>query len=178
MSAVEIRTDRLLLRGWRESDRDAWAAMSVDPEVMRFFPSLLEREEADAVFDRVATALDERGWGLWAVDLDGEFQGFTGLQPVPFEESFTPAVEIGWRLRRSAWGRGIATEAARASLDHAWTELGLDEVVAMAVGSNSRSLAVMERLGMTRVPGADFDHPRVPDGPLRRHVLFRIARPE
>lgn len=176
MSATTIRTDRLVLRGWQESDRDAWADMSADPEVMEFFPSTLDRRAADSVFDRIAASLDERGWGLWAVEHDGGFQGFTGLQPVPFEAAFTPAVEIGWRLRRSAWGRGIATEAARAALDFAWSELGLDDVVAMAVAGNARSLAVMERLGMAHDPSADFDHPRVPDGPLRRHVLYRIRR--
>jgi Acetyltransferases, including N-acetylases of ribosomal proteins len=173
-----LRTERLVLREWRDADRDAWAEMSADPEVMEFFPSTLDRSAADAVFDRVSASLDERGWGLWAVDHEGEFQGFTGLQPVPFETAFTPAVEIGWRLRRSAWGRGFATEAARASLDFAWRTLALDEVVAMAVAGNARSLAVMERLGMSRDPGGDFDHPRVPDGPLRRHVLYRVTRPE
>lgn len=172
-----IRTERLLLREWRESDREPWAELNADPAVMEFFPALLDRSEADAAFDRISAAIADRGWGLWAVEFDGEFQGFTGMQPVPFQAAFTPAVEIGWRLRRSAWGRGFATEAARASLDYAWTELALDEVVAMAVGRNRRSLAVMERLGMTRDLDHDFDHPRVPEGPLRRHVLYRVRRP-
>ena len=174
--SVTLRTERLVLREWREADRDAWAAMSADPEVMEFFPATLDRVAADAVFDRSAASLEERGWGLWAVEADGAFVGFTGLQPVPFEAAFTPAIEIGWRLARSAWGRGFATEAARASLDYAWRELALDEVVAMAVPANRRSLAVMRKLGMTRDPADDFDHPRLADGPLRRHMLFRVAR--
>jgi Acetyltransferases, including N-acetylases of ribosomal proteins len=174
--SVTLRTERLVLREWREADRDAWAAMSADPEVMEFFPATLDRVAADAVFDRIAASLEERGWGLWAVEADGAFVGFTGLQPVPFEAAFTPAIEIGWRLARSAWGRGFATEAARASLDYAWRELALDEVVAMAVPANRRSLAVMRKLGMTHDPADDFDHPRLADGPLRRHMLFRVAR--
>jgi ribosomal-protein-alanine N-acetyltransferase len=99
---TELRTERILLRRWRESDRDAWAALGADPEVMEHFPSVLTREQSDAVFDRIAASLEDRGWGLWALDVDGEFLGFTGLQPVPFEAAFTPAIEVGWRLARSA----------------------------------------------------------------------------
>lgn len=175
---VELSTERLLLREWRESDRDAWAAMNADPEVMEFFPAVLDRAAADAAFDRLGGRLVEQGWGLWAVDLDGEFLGFTGLNPVGFEASFAPAVEVGWRLARSAWGRGFATEAAREALRYAWEELALDHVVSLTAVGNLRSRAVMERLGMTRDPADDFDHPSVPEGsPLRRHVLYRLQRP-
>lgn len=173
-----IRTDRLLLRAWSDADRGDWAAMNADPAVMEHFPAPLTRDEADAAFDRIGGALDERGWGLWAVEHEGRFLGFTGLTPVGFEAAFTPAVEIGWRLRRDAWGRGFATEAARAALRYAWDELALDGVVSMTAVGNIRSRAVMERLGMTRDPADDFDHPRVPEGsPVRRHVLYRLARP-
>lgn len=173
-----IRTDRLLLRAWSDSDRDPWAAMNADPEVMEHFPATLTREEADAAFDRLSAGVVERGWGLWAVEHDGRFLGFTGLNPVGFDAPFAPAVEIGWRLRRDAWGHGFATEAARAALRYAWDELGLEGVVSMTAVGNLRSRAVMERLGMTRDPAEDFDHPRVPLGsPVRRHVLYRLPRP-
>lgn len=174
----DIRTERLLLRHWRESDREPWAAMNADPEVMEFFPSTLTREQADASFDRISAALDERGWGLWAVDLDGEFVGFTGLAPVTVEVPFRGATEVGWRLARHAWGRGLATEAARASLAFAFGELGLDEVVSMTAVLNERSQRVMQRLGMGTSSDDDFEHPSVPVGsPLRPHVLYRLSAP-
>lgn len=175
---TELRTERILLRPWRESDRDAWAAMGADPEVMEHFPSVLSREQSDLAFERIAASLTDRGWGLWAVDVDGEFLGFTGLQPVPFDAAFTPAIEVGWRLARRAWGQGYATEEARAALAYAFDELGLDEVVSMTSTTNRRSMAVMERLGMTRDPADDFDNPRVAAGsPLVRHVLYRLPAP-
>ncbi len=171
-----IRTARLLLREWREEDREPWAAMNADPEVMEFFPSTLDRDESDRAFDRLSSALVERGWGLWAVDLDGRFIGFTGLNPVSIEVSFAPAVEIGWRLARSAWGHGFATEAAEAALGVAFGKLGLTEVVSFTAVGNLRSRNVMERLGMRRDDGGEFDHPRVPaDSPVCRHVLYRIS---
>jgi RimJ/RimL family protein N-acetyltransferase len=171
-----IRTERLLLREWREADRDDWAAMNADPEVMEFFPSTLDRAQADAAFDRISGALTERGWGLWAVEHDDRFLGFTGLSPVGFEAAFTPATEIGWRLRRDAWGQGFAIEAARAARDFAFDDLGLGELVSFTSVGNARSRAVMERLGMTRDPADDFDNPNVPIGdPLRPHVLYRAV---
>ncbi len=170
-----IPTSRLLLRHWREEDREPWAAIGADPAVMEFFPSPLSREQADASFDRFSTALVERGWGLWAVDLDGSFIGFTGLAPATFDAHFTPAVEIGWRFARSAWGHGYATEAARAALAFGFDELGLDEIVSFTSTTNVRSQAVMERIGMTRDPADDFENPNVAAGnPLRPHVLYRL----
>jgi ribosomal-protein-alanine N-acetyltransferase len=170
-----IRTERLLLREWQESDRDAWAAMNADPEVMRYFPSTYDRAKSDESFDRISSTLAERGWGLWAVDLDGTFVGFTGLSVPSFEAHFTPAVEIGWRLATHAWGRGYATEAARAALAHAFEQVGLDELVSMTAVDNTPSRRVMERIGMTRDPADDFDHPSLEEGsPLRRHVLYRL----
>lgn len=171
----ELRTSRLLLRYWRDTDRDAWAALNADPEVMEHFPATLDRAAADASFDRLSGALADRGWGLWAVDLDGEFLGFTGLNPVTADVPFQGAIEIGWRLARHAWGRGYATEAARASVDYAFDDLGLEELVSMTAVSNVRSQRVMERLGMTRDPADDFEHPAVPVGnPVRPHVLYRL----
>ncbi|HET8766799.1 MAG TPA: GNAT family N-acetyltransferase [Pedococcus sp.] len=178
---TELRTDRLLLRHWREEDREPFAALNDDPAVMEHFPHHLTREQSDAMADRIATFLDEHGWGLWAVEVldTGQFIGFTGLAVPRFEEHFTPCVEVGWRLARDGWGHGYATEAARASVAHGFTELGLEEIVAMVVPANDRSQSVMRKLGMTRDEGADFDHPLVEEGsPVRRHRLYRLAREE
>jgi ribosomal-protein-alanine N-acetyltransferase len=170
----ELRTERLLLRGWGPGDREPFAALNADPEVMRFFPAPLNRAESDAFVDRMAVGFERDGFGLWAMAVDGRFIGFTGLQRVSFEARFTPAVEIGWRLARSAWGRGYATEAARAALAFAFDTAGLDEVVSFTAVQNLRSQAVMRRLGMTTDPIDDFDHPRLEPGhPLRGHVLYR-----
>jgi len=129
--------------------------------------------------DRIETRFEEHGFGLWAVELaDGKpFIGFVGLAVPAFEAHFTPAVEVGWRLAAEHWSRGYATEAARAALDYGFTTAGLDEIVSFTVPANSRSRAVMERLGMTHDPADDFDHPRIEPGhPLRRHVLYRKRR--
>ena len=172
-----LQTERLLLRPWREADRAPRAAMCADPEVMTFFPALLTREQSDEFVDRTLQAFDERGWGWFAIQEreSGTFAGVAGLAPVRFEAHFTPAVEIGWRLAQAAWGKGYATEAAGASVTFAFDELELDEVFALAVPENERSLAVMRRLGMTHDPADDFDHPLVDDGPLVRHVLYRLT---
>lgn len=172
---------RLLLRGWREEDRAPFAALNADPEVMAHFPAVLSREESDEVFDRVAAGVDERGWGLWALELrdTGEFLGFTGLAAPRFETVFTPCVEVGWRLARSAWGHGYAVEAARVACAVGFDELGLAEIVSFTSVGNVRSRAVMERLGMRHDPAEDFDHPLVPAGhALSRHVLYRLQRPD
>ena len=145
---------------------------------MSHFLAAMSREESDALVDRIEWSFDEHRFGLWAVEVrdTADFIGFTGLARQTFEAHFTPAVEVGWRLAAHAWGHGYATEAASASLDFAFGDLGLDEVVSMTATSNTRSIAVMERLGMFRDPDDDFDHPRVPEGhPLRPHVLYRIA---
>jgi RimJ/RimL family protein N-acetyltransferase len=181
MSPVGLRTERLLLRQWRVEDREPFAALNADPIVMEHFPSTLTRAESDAFADRIEHDLTERGWGLWAVEVPGNqpFIGFVGLAPVPFEAPFTPAVEIGWRLARAAWGAGYATEAARTVLTFALAELALDEVVSFTTVGNLRSQAVMQRIGLRRDPADDFEHPRLPVGsPLRCHVLYRIGRAE
>ncbi len=131
----------------------------------------------------VGRALDhwrEHGFGQWVVELPGaaSFIGVVGLSAVGYQAAFTPAVEVAWRLARAHWGRGYATEAARAALDYGFGELGLAEIVAVTTPANLRSRRVMEKLGMTRAPQDDFDHPRVPAGPLRRCVLYRLRRPE
>ena len=146
---------------------------------MEYFPKVLDRAESDAVAARITEHLDRRGFGLWAVQVPGvaEFIGFVGLNVPRFESHFTPCVEIAWRLAYEHWGRGYATEAARAALDCAFQDLLLNEVVAFTVPANQRSRRVMERLGMARREEDDFDHPNLPQGhPLCRHVLYRISR--
>ena len=179
LRVTELRTDRLLLRHWRDEDRAPFAALNDDPAVMEHFPHHLTREQSDAMADRIAGFLHEHAWGLWAVEVrdTGRFIGFTGLAVPRFEEHFTPCVEVGWRLARDGWGHGYATEAARASVAHGFTDLGLEEIVAMVVPANHRSQGVMRKLGMTRDEGADFDHPLVEEGsPVRRHRLYRLTR--
>ena len=180
MSVPELATARLRLRGWRDADRDPWAALNADPEVMAHFPTTLSRATCDRLVDLTMDGWAENGFGLWALERveDGAFLGFTGLSRPSFEAHFTPAVEVGWRLARHAWGHGLATEAARAALTFGFETLGLEEIVSFTVPANVRSRAVMDRLGMDHDPADDFDHPKLPGGhPLRRHVLYRLRRP-
>ena len=175
----ELRGERVLLRGWRASDLEPFAALNADPRVMEHYPAALTRSESDAfVRERALSSFTERGFGPWAVEVPGiaSFIGYVGLLAPTFVSRFTPCVEIGWRLAFPAWGHGYATEAARLAIAYGFAEGGLDEIVSFAVPANRRSVAVMERLGM-RADG-EFDHPRLPPGhPLRRHVLYRLARP-
>lgn len=174
--ATTLTTVRLRLRPWRVEDREPFATLNADPAVMEHFPSTLDRQQSDALADRIAAGLDERGWGLWALEVPGvtPFAGFVGLSVPRFEAAFTPAVEVGWRLARPWWGRGYASEAAREVVRFGLDELALDEVVSFTAEGNARSRRVMERIGLTRDPADDFDHPDLPDGhPLRRHVLYR-----
>ncbi|PKQ09706.1 MAG: GNAT family N-acetyltransferase [Alphaproteobacteria bacterium HGW-Alphaproteobacteria-12] len=179
-----LETARLILRPWREADLEPFAAMSADPRVMKTLMGPLSRDQSDNLATRLKSHIEEHDFGLWAMELPGvaSFIGFTGLQYVNFDASFVPApparvVEIGWRLAHEHWGKGYASEAARASLDYAFGPLNLDEIIAFTAVTNERSRGVMSRLGMTRDPACDFDHPRVPDGyPLKRHMLYRIGR--
>jgi RimJ/RimL family protein N-acetyltransferase len=174
-----LGTERLILRRWRDSDRQPFADINADPRVMEHFPSTLTREESDRFLDRIEAHFDRYGFGLWAAELrqDASLAGFVGLAVPGFEAPFTPCVEIGWRLSANHWGRGLATEGAREVLRVAFEELALDEIVSMTVPANQRSRRVMEKLGMTRNPGDDFDHPNLPPGhPLQRHVLYRSRK--
>lgn len=176
---IEIDTERLRLRRWLPTDREPFAALNADPRVIEHLPGPLSREESDALVDRIEAHFDRHGFGLWAVEiLDGEpFAGFIGLSVPRFEARFTPCVEIGWRLGAPHWGRGYATEGARAALTFGFGDLGLEEIVSFTVPDNVRSRRVMEKIGMTHDPADDFDHPLLPEGhPLRRHVLYRIGR--
>ncbi|MFB7652595.1 MULTISPECIES: GNAT family N-acetyltransferase [unclassified Streptomyces] len=174
---TELRTDRLVLRRWRDSDLAPWAAMNADPEVREHLGDPLTREQSDASVAGFQADFDRRGYGWWAVEVraTGEFIGFAGLDEVEEGLPFT-GVEIGWRLARSAWGRGYASEAARAVLAHGFEVLDLPEILAVTTATNVRSQAVMRRIGMTRDAADDFDDPDAPEGPLRPNVLFRIAR--
>lgn len=176
-----VPTGRLVLRPWRPEDRAPFAALNADPVVMEWFPSTATTAESDAFADHIEAGFAERGWGLWAVEavaVEGfsGFAGYVGLTPVPEDLPVAPAVEVGWRLARAAWGYGIATEAATASLRFAFDELGLDEVVSFTSVPNERSQAVMRRIGLVRRPGRDFDHPRIaPGSPIRRHVVWSVT---
>jgi RimJ/RimL family protein N-acetyltransferase len=176
-----IKTERLLLRAWDTGDIDLFARMNADSRVMEFFPACLSFEESAALVDRIEKDFSERGFGLFAADLASEqmFVGYIGLAVPKFKAHFTPCVEIGWRLSADYWGRGLATEGARAVVRHAFGTLRLDALVSFTVPANVRSTRVMQKLGMTHNPADDFDHPNLPDGhPLRRHVLYRLSRKE
>ena len=175
---ITPRTTRLHLRQWLPQDRDAFAAMSADPEVMRYFPAPLTRAQSDAMADKCEALIAERGWGMWAVErlADQRFIGFVGLHIPQADLPFSPCVEIGWRLARDAWGHGLATEAAIAALGVGFDRLQLPEIVAFTTQTNTPSQAVMQRLGMVRDAAADFDHPALPaNHPLRAHQLYRLS---
>jgi ribosomal-protein-alanine N-acetyltransferase len=175
-SFEELRTRRLLLRRWTDADREPFARLNADPEVMRHFPAPLDRAASDAFVDRIEAHLDEHGWGLWAVqrlDTD-EFIGFTGLYPA-IDLPCSPAVEVGWRLAHRHWGQGYAPEAATAALDVAFDRLRLDEVVSFTTTANANSRRVMTKLGLHHDPSRDFDHPRTPGWAGQRHVLYAIS---
>jgi RimJ/RimL family protein N-acetyltransferase len=173
-----LRTERLLLRQWRDDDRHPWAALNADPLVMEHFPSTLSRAESDHWAAVNTARIADQGWGLWAVEVIGgpSFIGFTGLLAPDFDVPGRPegCVEIGWRLAAEHWGRGYAPEAAAAVLAHAFGELAWDEVVSFTAVGNVKSRRVMEKLGM--VHERDFDHPKLPGDPLERHALYRIGR--
>ena len=176
----ELRTDRLVLRAWRDADREPFAALNADPAVMELFPATLTRAESDAMVDMVLDRWDTGRPSWWAVEVVGgaPFIGFVGLLEPSFSAAFTPCVEVGWRLAAAHWGRGYATEAARAAVGYGMTRLGLDEIVSFTPVGNTRSRRVMEKLGMTHDPSDDFDHPNLPlDDPINRHVLYRLSAP-
>ena len=176
-----LKTERLILRRWRAEDLAPFAAMNADPLTMRFMPGVMTAEESRAMIGRFEDHHRLHGFSVWAAEAPGvaPLIGFIGLQRVGFEAHFTPAVEIGWRLAPAYWGQGFATEGAKAALRTAFEDLNLDQIVSLTVMANKPSWSVMERLGMTRDPAEDFDHPRLPVGHvLRRHVLYRVSSGE
>lgn len=173
-----LRTGRLILREWQPADLEPFAALNADPRVAEFLPAPLSRFESDALAARIAAGFAQEGFGPWAVEIPGvaPFAGFIGLSVPRFRAAFTPCVEIGWRLAAEHWGRGYASEGARAVLAQGFGPLRLAEILSFTVPANLRSRRVMERIGMARDAAADFEHPALPPGhPLRRHVLYRIS---
>jgi len=175
----EIQTERLRLRQWVVADREPFAAMNANPQVMEFFPSLLSRSESDAFSERIESHIEKTGFGLWAAEIPKvtPFAGFIGLAIPRFEAHFTPCIEIGWRLSPDYWTHGYTTEGARAVLMFAFNELKLDEIISFTAPKNLSSRRVMEKIGMTRNAADDFDYPTISaTNPLRRQVLYRINR--
>ena len=169
-------TPRLVLRQWLPKDLPEFAALNADPEVMRYFPSVLDRQTSDALAAKAEALIAERGWGFWVAEdrASGQLAGMIGLHiPAP-ELPFSPCVEVGWRLARRFWGQGRATEGAKGALDFAWNVLKLEEVVSFTAVLNKPSQAVMQRLGM--MPDAQtFLHPALPaEHILAEHCLYRI----
>ena len=177
---IEFETDRLYLRQWIEADRAPFVRLCGDPQVMEFFPNILDRTASDAMVDRLQALIAERGWGLWAVELkaDKQFIGYVGLHVTKYDLPCSPCVEIGWRLACEYWGKGYATEAAKGALKVGFDRLNLPEIVSFTATINRRSRAVMERLGMN-LAADTFEHPIVPAGHiLREHILYRLSREE
>lgn len=174
---LELRTRRTLLRQWKDSDLPAWAALNADAEVRRYFASVNTVDQSVAEAGRMRAAIAQRGWGMWALELPGvlPFAGTVGLHVTTIDAPFVPTVELGWRLAREAWGRGLASEAAHAAARFAFEHLALDEVTAFTTTANEPSRRVMQRLGMHHDAADDFDHPLVEPGhPVRPHVLYRL----
>lgn len=175
---IALRTPRLLLRQWRDEDVEPAVAMMADPEVSKLLLGPYDRARSEEWVASLRGYWREHGYGHWVVEVPGEaaFAGEVGLNRIAWDAHFTPAVEVGWRLARRFWGRGIAFEAARATIEDGFARLGLAEIVAITTPPNRLSWRLMERLGMVRDRDGDFDHPRVPDGhPLKRHVLYRAT---
>lgn len=177
-NVIELDTSRLRLRQWRAEDYEPFAALNADPRVMEFFPAPLNRAASDSMADHCRSLIAKRGWGFWAVERKDtrEFIGFVGLHVPAPELPCSPCIEIAWRLACRHWGKGFATEAAKASLRVGFDTLGLAEIVSFTVPQNLRSRAVMERIGM-RDAHETFEHPHVPNGhSLRLHCLYRLSK--
>jgi len=176
---MDLTTERLRLRPWREADRAPFAALNADPRVMEYFPACLERAESDAAADRIEAHFTRHGFGLWAIELPSiaPFIGFVGLSIPRFEAHFTPCVEIGWRLAHEYWGRGYASEGARRVLVHGFDQLQLTKIVSFTARVNLRSRAVMERIGMRYDACDDFDHPSLPEHHKLRRMCCIVSSP-
>jgi RimJ/RimL family protein N-acetyltransferase len=173
---MELVTARLHLRPVQTTDRAAVVSLSADPRVMQWLGGVQTAEQARSWLDRQLAHWEQHGFGRFLVACDGAFVGFAGLSRLEFDLGIVPGVEIAWRLAHEHWGRGYATEAARAVLDDGFGRLGLADIVAVTTPGNMRSRRVMERLGMVYSPGETFEHPRVPEGdPNRTHVVYRLS---
>ncbi len=172
-----IETDRLLLRQWTQEDKEPFARLNSDPEVMRYFPRPHTVDESNRTVDNLSRLIGQQGWGIYAVEEQqtGSFVGFAGLNCPTWKAHFTPCTEIGWRLAKEHWGNGYATEAALACIRFSRENLDIDEIVSFTSALNLPSIAVMERIGMARDPGGDFMHPNLAESdPLALHVLYRL----
>jgi RimJ/RimL family protein N-acetyltransferase len=175
LSLKGLTGPRVIVRQWAAEDLEPFVAMNADPAVTRFFPKPSSRQESLEVFARLRREIEERGWGLFAVEYEGRFIGSAGLAVPKTQFHFMPCVEIGYRFLPTYWGQGLALEAARLVLQFGFRQLALREIVAYTARRNVPSQRLMQRLGMTHSPGDDFDHPNIPDGHfLRPHVLYRI----
>lgn len=175
---MRLETSRLILRPWKPSDLHQFAEMNADRETMKYFPSILTREKSDQLANKCQALIEQNGWGFWAVELktNQSFIGLTGLHKTEPPLPFAPAVEIGWRFSKDAWGKGYATEAAKSALLFGFDHLRLDKVVSYTAATNHRSQAVMKRLGMNK-SSQIFNHPNIPtDHPLSEHVLYRLNK--
>ena len=178
VETIELETERLRLRQWKSSDRQPFATMSADPDVMAFFFTPLSKAESEAMIDRCQAFIAEIVWGVWAVELKqtGQFIVLDGLHIPSNQLPFAPCVEIVWRIAKAFWNKGYATEAAECALQFGFDRLELDEIVAFTTLANQRSQAVMKKLGMQLMPES-FDHPAVPEGhELRRHCLYKLSQ--
>lgn len=174
----QIETERLILRPWKEEDKEPFARMNADPVIMEFMPRILPPEDSDKLLERFEKHIKKNGYGLYAVEekKSGDFIGFAGLNTVSFKAPFTPATEIAWRLDYPAWGKGYATEAAETLIEYAFKDLKLPEIVGFCVHDNQAAIHVMKKLGMARDEKGDFDFPSLrKDHPLGRFVLYRLA---
>ena len=164
MAETVATTERLLLRTWDESDLDAFMEATNTPAVMRWLGGVWSREDHEAAFKRIEQYQRDFGHTLWLVEdrASGELLGFCGLKRVnsPGAGDLSGTAEVGWRLRESAWGKGIAKEAAIAALDLAFARFGYGEVVAITVEGNGASQGLMRRLGMRRRVDLDYIDPR------------------
>jgi RimJ/RimL family protein N-acetyltransferase len=174
---VEIVTERLVLRPVRGGDLETVMALSADERVMSWLGGSLTAEQSSAWLDRQIRQWRDHGLGPFVVEHHDLSMGFVGLSRSDFDAGFVPGIEVAWRLVFEQWGKGYATEGARAVISHAFERLGLDEVIAVTVPENTRSRRVMYRLGMVYSPCDTFEHPRLPEGhPHRTHVVHRLSR--
>lgn len=174
-----METSRLILREWSDTDVAPFAKLNADPRVMQHFPSTLSYEESAQMVARIKRHFEVHGFGLWAVEVkeQQQFAGFIGLSIPQFSASFTPCVEIGWRLDASFWNQGYASEGARAALEFGFTECQLEEIYSFTVPANVASIRVMKKIGMSY--RGQFAHPALAeDDPLKTHVLYRITKME
>lgn len=171
---IDIETQRLLLRRWKETDLDQFVELNADPETMRYFPEPYQKERTKQFFDLIQEEFYKYGYGLYAVEekSSGRFIGFIGFHWARFDTDFSPCIEIGWRLHKDYWNKGYATEGAKACLNHGFTNLNMSEVYSFTTKENIPSQNVMKKIGMRFYQF--FEHPDIPDNhPQKTHVCYK-----